>query len=103
MELSREKRIVLGQGLDYCIMVKESEIEAIKSRTEDDYKIYFRFMETNIVPVKTLETLIQEDVDKVQNEIEELRKLKHDIDSGENTILFVPKSIQINLNFEQKY
>ena len=76
MELSREKRIILGQGLDYCIMVKESEIESIKSRTEDysSYKTYFRFMETNIFPEKTLETLIQEDVDKVKDEIEEIRK-----------------------------
>lgn len=103
MELSLEKRLVLCQGLDYCIMVKESEIEEIKARTEADYKTAFNLMKSNIFPTKTLDELIQGDVDRVQNEIQELRKLKHEINSGENTILFVPKSIQVNLNFEQRY
>ncbi|MCK2000824.1 hypothetical protein MZM54_05400 [[Brevibacterium] frigoritolerans] len=99
MKLSTEKRLMLSKGLDSLIHIKEMEITKIKQRTEENYsaaKILGPFFDGGF----SLEVSKEKDIQKVKNEINELRQLRADIDSIKNHLLIVPNFIQLHLKSE---
>lgn len=99
MQLSNDNRKRLMDGLDRSIRVKRNQIERIKTRTEEDFKM---FLSSPKIYQGTLEDLIREDIMEVEEEINELQQLRESINNLDNQILFVPKTIQLHLHAEEK-
>lgn len=96
MNLSHEERMILLDGLDLSIEVKEYEIQNIKEKTEDDYKTAFMLQQFRSVPI-TLESLKEEEIRKVRGKINKIQKMRDKINSGQNHILIIPKEIKLAL------
>ncbi|MFJ5625424.1 hypothetical protein ACIQD3_22605 [Peribacillus loiseleuriae] len=97
MEISSEKRFILCKGLDCLIGMKEFEINEIKTRTEQDYSIarsFEKYMDNGF----SLEVAKERDIQKVIQEIKELRRLREEINSLKNHLLLIPQFVKLQLN-----
>lgn len=96
MNLSEDNRRRLREGLDWSIAIKENEMVAIAEKTEEDYKLTFNMNQFRKVPL-TLEQMKEQDVRKIQDEIDEIRKLRETLNSNQNHILIVSSDIKLAL------
>ncbi len=99
MRISSEERLLLCKGLDFVITSKEIEINNIKSRTEEDYSAAIA-LEKIIGAEFSLDTRKARDIEKINNEITEIKKFKHEINSLRNNLLLVPDYIKLHLKSE---
>ena len=96
MNLSEDNRRHLREGLDWSIAIKENEILSIREKSEEDYKLTFNMNQFRKVPL-TLEQMKEQDVQKVKDEIDEIRKLRELLNSNRNHVLIVSSDIKLAL------
>lgn len=97
MNLGIDEIMLLLNGLDASIELKEYEISDIVDRTEEDY-----LTRINIRQRRGLSWDLDEfkckDIEKVREEIREIERLRESINSGKNHVMLVSKDVRLTLS-----
>lgn len=97
MNLGLDEIMLLLNGLDASIELKEYEISDIVDRTEEDY-----LTRINVRKGRGLSWDLDEfkckDIEKVREEIREIERLRESINSGKNHVMLVSKDVRLTLS-----
>lgn len=97
MNLGLDEIMMLLNGLDVSIELKEYELLEIDERTEDDYRTRINFKQSRNLEWD-LEDFKRYDRSRKREEIREISRLRELINSGKNHVMLVSKDIRLSLS-----
>lgn len=97
MNLGLDEIMLLLNGLDASIELKEYEISDIEDRTEDDYRTRINVRQGRGLSWD-LDEFKRKDIEKVREELREIERLRALINSGKNHVMLVSKDVRLTLS-----